>query len=279
MPELPEVETMCRGIAAAAGGRLARIVAEDCPRRPITLAPSLRQVNERVAGQTLVAIERAGKRVVLRFGSDERLVIEPRMTGLVLVADPPSHEHLRLRFELDDAPLRKFWYWDRRGLGVVRLLNSRQYAAQLGPDSLGPDALTIELDAFRTRLAKSRRPIKVALLDQQALAGVGNLYAAEVLHVARIQPTRPCHRLSRDQWQRLHQAIRAVLSEAIRYEGSTLSDGTYRNALNAPGGYQNHHRVYDREGETCPTCGSDTIRRIVQAQRSTFFCPTCQKAK
>lgn len=267
---------MCRGIAAAVGGRLARIVAEACPRRPITLAPTLRQVNERLAGQRLAAIERAGKRVVLRFGTDERVVIEPRMTGLVLVGDPPSHEHLRLRFELDDVPLRRFWYWDRRGLGVVRLLSARQYAEQLGPDSLGPDALTIELDDLRARLADSKRPIKVALLDQKALAGVGNLYAAEVLHVARIDPTRPCHRLSRDQWRRLHLALRDVLSEAIRYEGSTLSDGTYRNALNAPGGYQNHHRVYDREGELCPTCGVDTIRRIVQAQRSTFYCPRCQ---
>jgi formamidopyrimidine-DNA glycosylase len=119
----------------------------------------------------------------------------------------------------------------------------------------------------------------VALLDQQALAGIGNLYAAEILHEARLHPQTPCSRLSAQHWRRLAAAITRVLEEAIRYEGSTLSDGTYRNALNLAGSYQNEHRVYDRAGLRCPTCTRGRVRRIVQAQRATFFCPNCQRAR
>ena len=131
-------------------------------------------------------------------------------------------------------------------------------------------------EQLRERLGHSRRAIKVALLDQRAVAGIGNLYASEMLHVATFHPAAHCHRLNSEQWTRLHAAMRLVLEEAIRYEGSTLSDGTYRNALNESGGYQVHHRVYDRTEQPCPTCGRGTIQHIVQAQRSTFFCPQCQ---
>jgi len=127
------------------------------------------------------------------------------------------------------------------------------------------------------RLSASRRAIKVALLDQRAVAGIGNLYASEILHVAGIHPARRCDRLTRAQWQAIADATHGVLEEAIRYEGSTLGDGTYRNALNREGGYQNHHRVYARAGRQCPSCRSSEIKRIVQAQRSTFFCPQCQR--
>jgi len=279
MPELPEVETMCRGISAAVGGRVRDFKSAGCKKRPILLVPDLKQIRRRVVGERVDAVERAGKRVILRFASGDRLVVEPRMTGLMLVADPPTVEHLRLRIDLSESPLSTLWFWDRRGLGVVRLLSPDQFAAELGPDSLGPDALVVSAAELRTRLETSRRAIKVALLDQRAVAGVGNLYAAEILHVARIHPELGCHRLSASQWRRLHAAMQMVLVDAIAHEGSTLSDGTYRNALNKSGGYQNCHRVYDREDEDCPTCGKSTVRRIVQAQRSTFFCPRCQPRK
>jgi formamidopyrimidine-DNA glycosylase len=119
--------------------------------------------------------------------------------------------------------------------------------------------------------------VKVALLDQRAVAGIGNLYASEILHAAGIHPARPCRRLTRGQWERIAAAAREVLETAICCEGSTLSDGTYRNALNGEGGYQNHHRVYAKAGVQCSRRGCrGVIRRIVQAQRSTFFCATCQ---
>jgi formamidopyrimidine-DNA glycosylase len=137
--------------------------------------------------------------------------------------------------------------------------------------------MQVSAGELRSRLHSSRRAVKVALLDQRVVAGVGNLYASELLHVARIHPETPCNRLAAKQWSRLHAAMRHILEDAIAHEGSTLSDGTYRNALNNPGSYQNEHRVYDRAGQSCPDCGRAKIRRIVQAQRATFFCPRCQK--
>ena len=203
------------------------------------------------------------------------------MTGLVLLADPPTREHLRFRLCLGGHSKTDLLFWDRRGLGTVRLFSAEEFAAEFHTENgrLGPDALQLSADEMRERLHRSRRAIKVALLDQRSIAGIGNLYASEILHAAKIHPATRCHRLRRDDWNRLHAATREILELAIRHEGSTLADGTYRNALNQSGDYQNHHRVYDRAGQTCPTCRQARIRRIVQAQRSTYFCPECQKRR
>src|SRR5262245_21393216 len=266
---------MRRGIAAVAGCTIAGVERVKCPRRPIAIEPRGAALARRVVGRRIDDVGRVGKRVVLRLDSGDRLVFEPRMTGLVLVADPPTQAHLRFRLNLADGPIRQIWYWDRRGLGSVRLLSERQFAERLGDGLLGPDALALSADELRRRLGASRRAIKVALLDQRAVAGIGNLYASEILHLARVHPARRCDLLNAGQWQTIHASIVEVLELAIRHEGSTLSDGTYRNALNQSGGYQNHHRVYDRAGEACLSCGG-AIVRVVQAQRATFFCPTCQ---
>ena len=279
MPELPEVETMRRGILAAIGGR---IVAADkcrCSRRPIAVSPRLPQMRRRLVGETITEIGRLGKRVVIYLSSGDALVMEPRMTGLVLVADPPSQEHLRFRLDLAGAGIKTIWYWDRRGLGNVRLFSADEFAGQLASGRLGPDALSLSAEELAARLKPSRRAIKVALLDQRALAGVGNLYASEILHLARIHPAKRCSSITAGQWREIHRQMRQVLLDAIAHEGSTLSDGTYRNALNESGGYQNHHRVYDRAGKPCSQCGRGAIKRIVQAQRSTFYCPTCQPSR
>lgn len=276
MPELPEVETMCRGIRQIAGSRIVRIVAGPCTRRPIRLVPKFAQLARRVAGQQILAVGRLGKRIVFELTRGDRLMIEPRMTGLVLVADPPSREHLRLRLDLAQGPVPQVWYWDRRGLGVVQLLGADQFQRWLARQPLGPDALSVTADTLSQRLGRSRRAIKVALLDQRAIAGIGNLYAAEILHRAGVHPGWPCDQLAPHQWAALHAAMRQVLREAIRLEGSTLADGTYRSALNRSGRYQTRHRVYGRAGQRCPSCRQGQIVRIVQAQRSSFFCPVCQ---
>ncbi|MCH7727205.1 MAG: bifunctional DNA-formamidopyrimidine glycosylase/DNA-(apurinic or apyrimidinic site) lyase [Planctomycetes bacterium] len=276
MPELPEVETMRRGILPALGSRIVDIQKPRCRVKPIEVMPPPAEFRRRTKGQSICAIERVGKRVVLRLDSDDTIVFEPRMTGLVLVADPPTLAHLRFRLDLAGGPISQILFWDRRGLGNVRLLSPRQFDQQLGPDRLGPDPLKIDADELRDRFKTSRREVKTALLDQRAIAGIGNLYASEILHRAGIHPQKHCNRLNGEAWNRIHAATLEVLNEAIRYEGSTLSDGTYRNAQNDPGGYQHHHRVYDRAGQLCSTCHDQTIVRIVQSQRSTFYCPACQ---
>jgi formamidopyrimidine-DNA glycosylase len=276
MPELPEVETMRRGVSAVKGCRIDDVQRIRCQLRPVTISPATTAFRRRAVGCTIADVTRAGKRVVLQLSSDDAIVLEPRMTGLVLVSDPPNLEHLRFRIQLSGGGPGELLYWDRRGLGSVRLLSPRRYHQELGPHKLGPDALEVTAAQLRDRFRQSRREIKVALLDQRSLAGIGNLYASEILHVAGIAPWARCDQLSKKQWQHIHVAMREVLQTAIRYEGSTLADGTYRTALNHRGSYQNHHRVYNRAGEDCGRCRRGVIQRAVQNQRSTFYCPVCQ---
>jgi formamidopyrimidine-DNA glycosylase len=268
---------MRRGVLGVVGARIKDVERVACRRKPITIVPRIDRFRSRAVGRTIRDVGRVGKRVVLHLDSGDAIVLEPRMTGLVLVADPPTRAHLRFRCKLAGNGIRELLYWDRRGLGNVRLFSPEEFAAAFGPEKVGPDALVMTTELFRAQLGGSRRAIKVAMLDQRAVAGIGNLYASEILHLAGIHPARECDRITRAQWLAIADATREVLETAIRYEGSTLGDGTYRNALNEAGGYQNHHRVYDRAGELCSRCGNGSrIVRIVQAQRSTFFCATCQ---
>jgi formamidopyrimidine-DNA glycosylase len=278
MPELPEVETMRRGILGIVGSRIADVERVACRRRPVAIVPRIDRFRRRAVGREICDVQRAGKRVVVLLDSGDAIVLEPRMTGLVLVADPPSREHLRFRCRLAGNGARELLYWDRRGLGSVRLFSPVEFETAFGDEKLGPDALTVTGEVYRARLGKSTRAVKVALLDQRAVAGIGNMYASEILHVAGVHPAAMCHKLTRSQWNAVADATLEILNAAIHYEGSTLRNGTYRNALNQQGGYQHHHRVYDKAGDACPRCGPrHEIRRIVQAQRATFYCAKCQR--
>lgn len=279
MPELPEVETMVRGIRPSVEGRTVVDVRDcGCRCRPLTVEPALAAMAKRTRGVRITVVRRLAKRVVLQLDTGSAFVIEPRMTGLMLLADPPDREHLRVEWSLRRGrSIGPLWFWDRRGLGTLRLLSAQELHDLEHGGRLGCDPLGLPVDVWEQRLTAVRRPIKVALLDQSLIAGIGNLYASEILHEARIHPARPADSLSAREVGRVHEATQHVLAEAIRYEGSTLGDGTYRNALNQSGGYQNAHRVYAKSGERCPRCCRGAIERIVQAQRSTYYCEHCQK--
>lgn len=272
MPELPEVETMVRGIRPHVEGReIVDVVRPRCTRRPIAIRPALRRLKAACIGRTVTSVDRLAKRILLRLSSGAVLAIEPRMTGLMLVADSPSVEHLRLEWRLGNGDsIGSLWFWDRRGLGTVSLYSADEFAAHFA-GRLGGDALQLTPDDWRRICARTARPIKVALLDQKLVAGIGNLYASEILHVAKIHPETPAIALTTAQRRRLHAATIDVLETAIRYEGSTLGDGTYRNALNESGGYQNEHRVYAKAGQQCQRCRRGVVERIVQAQRLRFI--------
>jgi formamidopyrimidine-DNA glycosylase len=280
MPELPEVETMRRGIAGVVGCRISAASFPRETRRPFAMRPPAGSMRDRLVGRTIVAVHRFGKRVAIELDEHDRagrewLVIEPRMTGLMLVADPPTQAHLRMEISLDSRQHPRLLFWDRRGLGTIRLLDERGLAAACGPDRLGPDGLVVTGDELRDRLGQSRRAVKVALLDQQAVAGIGNIYAAEILFAAGIDPRVPCSRISVARWEQIAVAARGILAEAVRLEGSTITDETYKTADSRSGQFQLQHRVYGLDGTPCRQCGA-AIRRIVQAQRSTFFCQQCQ---
>ena len=273
MPELPEVETMCRGIYPTIGKMIRAVSQPKCDYRPIKICPTLDEINARMSGCKVKAITRLGKRVVIQT-ADDSLILQPKMTGLVALDAPPDPDHVRL--QIDFSGQLRLQFWDRRGLGTVELMPTTELHDRIVAGRLGPDALQITAEDFISRLQATSRPIKVALLDQKLLAGVGNLYASEMLFKAKIDPKKPAAKVSAARLRVLHQVMLEILQLAITLEGSTLSDGTYRNAINDPGSYQNMHRVYDKAGEQCVQCGTTEILRIVQAQRSTFYCPKCQ---
>ena len=271
---------MCRGLAGIVGRR---IVSATLPRgrvRPVSVRPAAAAFVRRLAGRTIVGVHRRGKRVVIEMNPvngrpREWLVIEPRMTGLLLVVDPPTDDHVRLVVRLADGPTRRVLFWDRRGLGTIRLVNDRGLETACGAAKLGPDGLVVTGDELAMRLGHSRRAVKAALLDQRAVAGIGNIYAAEILFRVGIDPRIQCRRLRADVWKRIAVEARRVLAEAIRLEGSSIGDETYRTADARPGRAQRRHRVYGREGKPCRRCQTP-VERIVLAQRATFFCPACQ---
>ena len=277
MPELPEVETMRRGLFPAIGGQLSRIEFPTSRFRPIAMTPDATQWSSRIQGATIAAIDRIAKRVLIRLSNSDTVVLQPKMAGLTLICDPPTEDHVRIILHLRKVACERIIYWDRRGLGTAHLWTPEQCQKYLGPEALGPDALRIDPKEFYLRFGKLSRPVKPALLDQKLVAGVGNLYASEILHRAGIHPQSPCNKISKHRWVRIHQQMQGVLLQAIQNEGSTLSDGTYRNAINGEGGFQNFHLVYARTGQPCRSCDCGEIHRIVQSQRSTFYCPNCQK--
>jgi formamidopyrimidine-DNA glycosylase len=275
VPELPEVETMCRGIYPIIGKKIKMISVPPCSYRPIQIRPLASEIDARMSGRRVKAVIRIGKRVVIQTDEDS-LILQPKMTGLVALDRPPDEAHVRLRIDFTDRQCVQFW--DSRGLGTVELLPTKDLHWRIIDGKLGPDALDITADDFTRRLGETERPIKVALLDQKILAGVGNLYASEMLFAAGINPNKSAAKLSTRRLNILYEVMQQILRKAIEMEGSTLSDGTYRNAVNDPGSYQNMHQVYDHAGDPCPKCKDKTIRRIVQAQRSTFYCPGCQRS-
>jgi len=278
MPELPEVETVRRGLERFAVGR--RVNGVEVGRERTVRRTSREAVISGLTDTTILAANRRGKYLLLPLDSGDELMIHLRMSGQVLVAaagaSRPPHTHVVLH--LDDG--HELWFVDPRTFGEVVVFDPAHAAIEV-PDvaGLGPDPIAdgLSLRELRGILRSHRRLLKPLLLDQHAIAGIGNIYADEILHAARLRPDRRSDELSLQSERRLHDAIGTVLTEAIDAGGSTLGDAQYVDLLGAVGSYQDSHRVYGRTGERCQTCGVGWIRRTVTAQRGTHFCPRCQR--
>ncbi len=277
MPELPEVETVRRGLERHVVGR--RITSVDVGRERTVRRTSRAAL---VAGATDTVVERAerrGKYLLLPLDSGDTMMIHLRMSGQVLLAREgavrPPHTHVVLH--LDDG--NEAWFVDPRTFGEVVVFDPGHVEAEL-PElaRLGVDPIAEPFDVERLRVAigGSRRALKPLLLDQHVVAGIGNIYADEILHRARLRPDRAASSLDRRQVRVLHESIVGVLVEAIEAGGSTLGDAQYVGLLGEVGSYQDDHRVYGRGGERCSTCGRGWIRRTVTGGRGTHFCPVCQ---
>ncbi len=276
MPELPEVETVRRGLAARIVGR--RILAVDV-RAPALRLPIPDGFADRLAGRRVAGLRRRAKYILFDLDGDEVLVLHLGMSGRVAIHDgdapsPGRHDHLVFVFE---GGLRVVFN-DARRFGLVALIESaaldrHPLFAHLGPEPLAPGFDGARLAA---RLAGRRSTIKAALLDQRCVAGVGNIYACEALFRARLSPRRRAGAVQGARARRLAEALRAVLAEAIAAGGSSLRD--YVQTSGELGYFQHRFAVYDRAGEPCPRCGpAAPIRRIVQQGRASFYCGRCQR--
>jgi formamidopyrimidine-DNA glycosylase len=298
MPELPEVETVRRGLERRLVGRTVRrvclhrrdivVTPDDAPggiarqrRRPATAQRNV-GYEELLAGATIESVLRHGKQLALvgRSGQDQHvLVIHLGMTGNMRLHAPEAgatsqaSTHVHATWELDDGWL--MYFQDPRRFGGLWVLRSMEELRRRWAQ-LGPDALQVTAAALGRALAGVRRRIKAALLDQSVLAGVGNIYADESLFMARLHPQRRASSLAGAELARLAQAIRMVLRESIRAGGSSIRD--YRSPDNGTGWYQTRHRVYGRGGERCLRCGT-TLGEVRVAQRATVFCPRCQSRR
>ncbi|MDD5073637.1 MAG: bifunctional DNA-formamidopyrimidine glycosylase/DNA-(apurinic or apyrimidinic site) lyase [Candidatus Shapirobacteria bacterium] len=283
MPELPEVETVKRELEK-------RIVGKKIAKIEVLEKKQFLGDPKKVVGREIKSIWRRAKVLVIDING-LILLVHLKMTGqiiylsnkkrLVSVGHPLPfilnqlpNKTTRLVINLDDSS--RLFFNDLRKFGWFKLLTKKQAEVELadfGPEPLGKD---FTLRYFINSLGRTRRVVKMALLDQRLVAGIGNIYASEVLFAARVSPRRQANSLSDQEISRLYRAIKEILSEAIDYGGTSAADQAYVRPDASPGRYQNKLGVYQREGKPCYSCGG-IVKKIKQNNRSTFWCPGCQK--
>jgi len=272
MPELPEVETIRLTLTPGVVGRTITGVTLDLPKMLQNLSPE--DFNAAVMNQRVAAIDRRGKYLLFRLSGETTLAFHLRMTGQLTVetANQPATKATYLKLTLDDG--RELRFRDQRKFGKVFLFPTGKIPAALG--KLGPEPLTPEftLTVFQRCLSGRKLAIKKALLNQEIIAGIGNIYADEALFVAGILPLRSLESLNEGEVAKLYEAIRKVLREGIKFRGTTKRD--YRDGAGNPGSYQDHLRVYGRKGLPCPVCRTPIVR-ISLGGRGAHFCPICQR--
>jgi formamidopyrimidine-DNA glycosylase len=272
MPELPEVETVVRGLRASLVGRTITGMTAHWPRTIVS--PELDEFAARIVDRRVQAVRRRGKYVLIDLDKGH-LLIHLKMSGRLLLvpASEPLDEYTHTIFDLNDGHQLRFR--DVRKFGRVYLVESpEEVTGHLGPEPL-EEAFT--LADFRQVLGRRTGRLKSLLLNQEFVAGLGNIYADESLYAAHLHPLRAADSLTAEEQARLYEAIRAVLRRAIVSRGTTLDDTGYVDAQGEPGAYQAQIAVYGRAGEPCPTCNT-SIERLVVGGRSTHFCPRCQPA-
>jgi formamidopyrimidine-DNA glycosylase len=277
MPELPEVELVARALDGLVGAR--RIVAARLLRAGLAPDTPPAIFARRLRGRRIERVTRRGKHILFELEDAQVLITHLRMTGRFLLlppeAAPPKHTHAV--FYLDDE--RRLVFSDQRHFGMMKLTRAAELSQAKELRRLAPEPFSGDFTPgyLRATLARTRRTLKETLLDQTKVTGLGNIYAAEALFLARINPFRLAAEISPRRLPRLHRAILDVFNESIAH-GSTMNvdpqniDGSYYD-----GGFNGRWRVYDREGEPCLDCRAP-IRRITHAGRSTYFCPRCQRS-
>ena len=275
MPELPEVETLARGLQREIAGR--RVVSVTLGKTDFMDNPG--EIERQLPGAEIRAVERYGKFMLLRLrraelAEESALLVHLGMTGAMMprAVSEPHAKHTHLVALLDDG--RELRYVDPRRFGRMALLAGAALQEELR--RFGADPLQVGLEEFAQRIRERRARIKALLLDQQVLRGVGNIYADESLWKAKIHPARIGASLQQEELTKLYRALQEILKKAIALRGSSISD--FLDAEGEPGEYQLYHKTYGRERKPCYRCKTP-IKRIVVAGRSSYFCPNCQKRR
>ena len=276
MPELPEVETVRRTLEPVLEGRT--VTAVEVRRRDLRrrLVPDF---ESRLTGRRIVGIGRRAKYLLARLDDRRSWIVHLGMSGRLLHRPAPreesvadAHAHLHVSVRLDDGSAVEFHDPRRFGLMLVENAEDCDLLRGVGPEPLDADGFDSRyLTALKRR---TRRTVKDVLMDQRVVAGIGNIYVNEILFAAGVRPGRRMHRVTSSECDRLVEAVRTVLAEAIAHRGTSMSD--FLDGIGRRGGYQWRRRVYDRTGEPCPVCGA-AIRHAARGGRSSFFCPRCQR--
>ena len=277
MPELPEVETVVRGLRPRVGGhRIMRVRLGRVPSHSVVKQSAVR-FRRMLVGAFITTVERKAKYILLRLRAkqvpvDRTWVVHLGMSGQFYACQPDAKmlKHTHVVAALSSGEQLRFC--DPRRFGRTLVLSDSELSDFFS--DVGPDPLEISAATFVKLVEGRRSPVKNLLLNQKLVSGVGNIYANEALYLAKVHPLRPACKLNLSERRNLFLTLRRVLREAIRSNGTTIAD--YRTSDGVPGSYQNRLRVYDREGEKCRRCGS-RIRRLVLSQRSAHYCPGCQR--
>lgn len=272
MPELPEVETVRRGLLKIAAGR--KISGIDVYYGK-TITNDVEKFRQALIGQTIVTVDRRGKYLLFRFTNDLTMVSHLRMEGKYFnqPIGGPIDKHTHVVFEFTDGS--ELCYHDTRKFGRMTLVKTGEEMTVRGLKTIGPEptANDFTLPYFKAILAKSRGKIKPFLLNQRHVAGLGNIYADEVLWMSKVNPEQPANSLTDQQIRDLHDNIIKELARAIEYKGTTVH--SFTNAFGDAGAFQNQLNAYGHAGDPCPRCGTKMVK-IKVAQRGTTFCPHCQ---
>lgn len=270
MPELPEVETIVQTLSQNLKGyKVASFTVLFSG-----LLRNSREVLEQYRGRVVTGFRRRGKFILIDFDHNFSLLFHLKMTGQLLICHPEEaidkHTHFILTFEGNNQELR---FRDIRKFGFIQCLCPSEASAL---DSLGPEPLEIHLQGFKDLFRGRKARVKSLLLKQNFIAGIGNIYADEILFEARLHPLTPASLLEEEELKGLWRAVRLVLRRAIRFRGSTIRN--FKNADGREGSFQDYHQVYGKESSPCPRCG-ERIKRLRISGRSSFFCPKCQRKK
>ncbi len=276
MPELPEVELVAKSLSSFVTG--AKILNSELRREKLVPATDSESFTRIFRGSTIISVHRRGKHILIELSNGKTLIVHLRMSGrfmlLPLEAEDPKFSHAVFYLEND----KKLIFQDQRHFGFMKIVETKKLWETKELSKLAPEPFSDEfsLEYFKEVLKTSRKSLKELLLDQTKVCGLGNIYAAEAMFLARLNPMIISHNVSKIKARRLHKFVIEVLRESIEYSSTLNVDPENFEGNYYGGGYESVWRVYDREGNACPNCET-TVKRIKQAGRSSYFCPGCQR--